>query len=57
MSDLYLGKDNKKVIPGSKDSQSHKSKSIFSGLAFKGAPVSEEEFKRHYQEYVARCSG
>ncbi|CAJ1227071.1 hypothetical protein LZY01_23790 [Levilactobacillus zymae] len=57
MSDLHLSKDNKKVIPGSKDSQNHKSKSIFSGLAFKGDPVSEEEFKRHYQEYVARCSG
>ncbi|GHP12968.1 hypothetical protein YK48G_03930 [Lentilactobacillus fungorum] len=48
---------NKNVIPESKDSQNHKYKSIFTGLTFKGGPVSRQEYERHYQEYVARCSG
>lgn len=49
--------ENSKMVSENEDFQNHGVKSIFSGLAFKGAPVSEEEFKRHYQEYVARCSG
>ncbi|MDV0431403.1 hypothetical protein RXV91_11045 [Lactiplantibacillus sp. DA1] len=29
---------------------------IFPGIAFKAAPVSKEEFVKHYGEYVKRCS-
>lgn len=48
---------NKNVIPENKNFQNHKYKSIFTGLTFKGSPVSKQEYERHYQEYVARCSG
>lgn len=47
--------ENEKIL-GSNDSQNRKNKYIFSGLTFKGSPVSKEEFERHYEEYVARCS-
>lgn len=30
---------------------------IFPGLAFRGKPVSKEEYMQHYEEYVERCSG
>lgn len=30
--------------------------SIFTGLTFHGKPVSKEEYLKHYEEYVKRCS-
>ncbi|WP_253732169.1 MULTISPECIES: hypothetical protein [Latilactobacillus] len=30
--------------------------SIFAGLTFHGKPVSKEEYLKHYDEYVKRCS-
>ncbi|WDC92861.1 hypothetical protein PSR33_09890 (plasmid) [Latilactobacillus curvatus] len=30
--------------------------SIFAGLTFHGKPVSKEEYLKHYDEYVRRCS-
>lgn len=32
-------------------------KDIFDGVAFIGTPVSREEYAKHYDEYLKRCSG